>query len=388
MAMMYGMKLVKRCLLLAFLAAVAVGYVQLLWYGPWWIDGAHLRTRDLQAADGVVITGFRTALVALGAGLIAAAGLLYTHRTFQHTREKDREQAEIAREGQVTDRYVEAIKLLGSANLTERLGGIYALQRIMHDSRKDHPTVVNVLAAYVRTHNAAPGDGTGGHQDADRAGHGHAHPLPEDLRTALAVISGRPARELPDERVDLRGIDFRRADLRGMNFERVDLGGADLREADLRGASLRDADLSGAGLREANLRGAGLVRARLAKADLQEANLRDALLWFADLRDTNLQAADLTEADLEGADLTRANLRGANFLYADLGEAELEAADLRGIDLENTDLKTVPLSDHGYLAADQLARARLRRSTRLPPELARDTGVLARVAACEAAGRV
>ncbi|WP_030675262.1 pentapeptide repeat-containing protein, partial [Streptomyces rimosus] len=379
------MKLVKRYVLLAFLAAGAAGYTLLLWHGPWWIDGAHLRTRDLQPADGVVITGFRTALVALGAGLIAAGGLFYTHRTLQHTRDKDQEQAEIAREGQVTDRYVEAIKLLGSANLTERLGGIYALQRIMHDSRKDHLTVVNVLAAYVRTHHSAPG----GHQDADRAGHDRArtHPLPEDIRTALTVISGRPARDLPGERVDLRGIDFRRADLRGMSFAGMDLGGADLREADLRGAALRGADLSGAGLREANLRGAGLVRARLAEADLQEANLRDAMLWYADLRGANLQAADLTEADLEGADLTKANLRGANFLHADLSGTELQAADLRGIDLENVDLKTVPLSDHGYLAADQLARARLRRSTRLPPELARDAGVLARMAACEAAGQ-
>ena len=40
------------------------------------------------------------------------------------------------REGQVTDRYVEAIKLLGSDNRTERLGGIHALQRIMHDSAR------------------------------------------------------------------------------------------------------------------------------------------------------------------------------------------------------------------------------------------------------------
>ncbi|MFI0262299.1 hypothetical protein ACH4OW_25030 [Streptomyces sp. NPDC017056] len=105
------MKPVKRYLLLALLAAATAGYTLLLWHGPWWIDGAHLRTRGLQPADGVVITGFRTALVALGAGLIAAAGLFYTHRTLQHTREKDQEQAEIAREGQVTDRYVAAIKL-------------------------------------------------------------------------------------------------------------------------------------------------------------------------------------------------------------------------------------------------------------------------------------
>ncbi|MEU1600331.1 hypothetical protein ABZ468_48185 [Streptomyces sp. NPDC005708] len=69
-----------------------------------------------------MITGFRTTLVALGAGVIAGIGLYYTHRTPQHTRDKDRVQAEIEREGQVTDRYVEAIKLPGSDSPTERLG--------------------------------------------------------------------------------------------------------------------------------------------------------------------------------------------------------------------------------------------------------------------------
>ncbi|MEU2072264.1 hypothetical protein [Streptomyces anulatus] len=136
----------------------------LLWKGPWWLDAAHLRRTNLQPADGVVITGFRTVLVAVGVAASAAVGLLYTHRSHQtarelldHTREKDREQAKLTREGQVTDRYVEAIKLLAAkdegrrgSGLMERLGGIYALERIMRDSAKDHDTVVQVLVAFVR----------------------------------------------------------------------------------------------------------------------------------------------------------------------------------------------------------------------------------------------
>ncbi|MEV0484002.1 hypothetical protein AB0I69_25750 [Streptomyces sp. NPDC050508] len=65
---------VKRLVLVAALVLAVVGYALLLWRGPWWIDGAHLRTRNLEPADGVVITGFRTALVALGAGALAGAG--------------------------------------------------------------------------------------------------------------------------------------------------------------------------------------------------------------------------------------------------------------------------------------------------------------------------
>ncbi|WND32918.1 hypothetical protein RI578_00720 [Streptomyces sp. BB1-1-1] len=160
------MKPQTRRLGLAVVGVVAaLAYALLMWRGPWWADGPHLRKEDLQPADGVIITGFRPMLVALGAGAVAALGLYYTHRThrhaeklyehsqeqFAHVREKDREQATLTREGQVTERYVEAIKLLGSGNLHERLGGIYSLKRIMNDSERDHRAVVEVLSAFVRT---------------------------------------------------------------------------------------------------------------------------------------------------------------------------------------------------------------------------------------------
>lgn len=83
----------KRAALVAALALAVIGYALLLWRGPWWIDGDHLRTRNLQPADGVVVTGVRTALVALGAGAIAALGLYYTHQTLAQTRKRDDEHA-------------------------------------------------------------------------------------------------------------------------------------------------------------------------------------------------------------------------------------------------------------------------------------------------------
>ncbi len=74
-----------------------VGFAALLWQGPWWFDGGHLRHTRLQPADGVIVTGFRTMLVALLAGAIASLGLYYTHRShrlarrqFEHTQEQFR----------------------------------------------------------------------------------------------------------------------------------------------------------------------------------------------------------------------------------------------------------------------------------------------------------
>ena len=56
----------------------------------------------------------------------------------------------------MTDRYTKAIEQLGSEKLDVRIGGIYALERVARDSARDHPTVVEVLAAFIREHSREP----------------------------------------------------------------------------------------------------------------------------------------------------------------------------------------------------------------------------------------
>ena len=50
------------------------------------------------------------------------------------------------------DPYTKTVEQLGSDKLDVRIGGIYALERVARDSKRDHPTVMEVLAAYVREH--------------------------------------------------------------------------------------------------------------------------------------------------------------------------------------------------------------------------------------------
>lgn len=56
---------------------------------------------------------------------------------------------DLTEQGLVTGRYTAAIEQLGSDKLDIRLGGVYALERIARDSARDHPTVMDVLAAFV-----------------------------------------------------------------------------------------------------------------------------------------------------------------------------------------------------------------------------------------------
>jgi hypothetical protein len=116
-------------------------------------------------------------LLALAAGVVGFGALIFTARNFglqrrtlelsQRTFEENAELArrtleltqwgqqrthELTEQGQVTDRYTKAIEQLGSGTLDIRIGGIYALERIARDSARDHPTIMEVLTAFIREH--------------------------------------------------------------------------------------------------------------------------------------------------------------------------------------------------------------------------------------------
>ena len=56
----------------------------------------------------------------------------------------------LSKQGQLTDRYKDAVAQLGDDQIAVRLGGIYALERLTKDSPPDQPTIMEVLGAFVR----------------------------------------------------------------------------------------------------------------------------------------------------------------------------------------------------------------------------------------------
>jgi membrane protein implicated in regulation of membrane protease activity len=256
----------------------------------------------LQAASG-----FRTALVAGLAGLAALGSLAMASRTYRLTQQ-----------GQITDRYTKAIEQLGGDKLDVRLGGIYALERIAMDSERDHPTVVEVLSAFVREHSQPSTS------DDDKGGEPTT-----DVLAAVTVLGRLPQRRQVS-RGNLEGAYLESAELEDAHLER-----ANLRGARLQGANLDWAHLEGAILQRAHLEGAYLQHAHLQGADLLGANLEGAYMGGAKLRGAHLKGANLKGAwlqwsFLEGADLKKANLEGAQLWGTKLSGANLDGAQLQG----------------------------------------------------------
>jgi hypothetical protein len=255
---------------------LAVAWLLLMPAADW------LAHHDVGSAKGLGLQTARDAardrLLTLGAGLFAAGALVFAARSCTLSRRT----FELTEQRQTTDRYATAIEQLGSDKLDVRIGGIYALERIARDSAKDHPTVMEVLTAFIREHSRE--------QWLPSDPHGRKKVRP-DLQSALTVVGRRDAQR------DIQRLDFTVADLSSANLTGANLAGAQLTFADLSYAYLSNATLSGGYLFGANLHGASIRDADFAGADLTGADLTFAL----------------ATADLDGANFAGARLDGAKW---------------------------------------------------------------------------
>jgi hypothetical protein len=274
----------------------------------------------------------RTQLLTLGAGVFAAGALIFTARNFTLARRQfglsqsqlelsqqsmtvaeqgQRRTLELTEQGQVTDRYTNAIGQLGSKKPDVRTGGIYALERIARDSARDRTTIIAVLVTFIREHSRErpePPDPLS--PEVRNALLPNVVPqVPEsyrpaaDLQAALNVV-GRA--DLTGERLGilldesrLFGADFSAMNVAGGTFIRAKLAYAIFLHTKADFASFAHADLTYSFFLDAKLHGAWLVEAKLTGAEF----------W----NETDLTDADLTGADLTGVEFTDAKLTGARW---------------------------------------------------------------------------
>lgn len=219
-------------------------------------------------------------------GLAAVIALVFTWQTVNQANADLR----LSEEGQITDRYNSAVTNLGSKTETLRLGGVYALQRIMQDSTRDQPAIVNLLSSFVRTRAPIDQEKTKIPDDlsipvSDEKKSGHHLRLEADIQAAIEVLTSRDAARDKSAVVDLRSSDLR---------------GADLSDRDLKGFLFTGSDLRYSHLARANLREANLVKARLDKAEMLDADLRKSTLQGASFRGAELSTADLSGSLIGG----------------------------------------------------------------------------------------
>lgn len=269
-------------------AATLVLLACLLWFVPEYQVSQAVENgfaTDLQRPS--LENEYRRTLAQVLGGLALALGIYLTYRR-THASERAAATAQdtlrVSREGQITERFTRAVDQLGSDQLAIRLGGIYALERIARDSRRDHATCMEVLCAFVRT-------------SARLESHGvpkwfeDAEPTPkpiEDVQAALTVI-GRRNTDFDRQSVDEGYVEV-------LNLSKCDLSGYELSFLNFKGA---------------NFRGAWLYATNMADATVAESYMRDCVLdranlRFVSFRDVMLENTSMVEAEITYCDLHNA----------------------------------------------------------------------------------
>ena len=208
------------------------------------------------------------------AGLTAFVGLFFIGWQAHTAARRHGEQTEADRERLFTDNFTKAVELLGDDKRQVRLGAIYILDRLSRESERDHWSIMEILASYLRERS------TRGEKTPWWENEGRPRP-PIDIQAVLGAFRNRRLEDLQRDRAGQRGFDLRAAILRW-----ADLGGIDLRHADLTAANLRGADLR-------NARNLGQEQVNAALGD-EETMLPDGLIrptaWS-----TNVRASDQTD---------------------------------------------------------------------------------------------
>jgi uncharacterized protein YjbI with pentapeptide repeats len=336
-----------------------------------------LQVETQSAALDVIKAGI--AALGLAATALAGIGLIINYYQGQ--------------ERLITERFSKSIEQLGSKEMSVRVGGVFALERIARDSPRDHWSVMEVLTAFVRERapNRQPSTTETSVQSKPINDPLRLPPPPTDVQSALTVIGRRiVVRDSKTEPLNLLGANLQgaflfEADLQRATLDKADLQGANLNKTNLQRAKLRRANLQGATLYQANLQGAVLNLAKLQGANLGGANLQGVNLNSVKLQGANLDGANLQEATLDASNLQRgsfskANLQevnlvktnlqgaylgGANLQRAFLLGANLQGAVLKGASLQGAILKGANLIKVNSWNDDQLGAAQLCQ-TRLP----------------------
>ena len=189
---------------------------------------------------------------------------------------------EVAQEGQITERFIRATEQLGNRDSRAiRLGGIYALERIAQDSKKDHWQVMEVLTAYVRE--KSPYD------EATPS----VQPVTTDIQATLTVLGRRKAEyDMPKQRLDLSGTHLHGVRLADANLQHTTFTGANLRQAVFYRVNFDDAIFQ-----SAILQGTDFKKSTLTRTCFQRAILLAAKLQGADIRTADLSEASYLEQE-------------------------------------------------------------------------------------------
>jgi uncharacterized protein YjbI with pentapeptide repeats len=350
------------------------------------------------------------------------------------------EQATIQRETLYTTLFTKAVEQLGTTrevsvkvashqdqashstitttepNIEVRLGAIYALEQIAHDSLRDHWPIMEVLSAYVRENSPRSSN----HLELPTNAIRHSFDSEEAIRTvdaliekeknelrsprvdiqaAITVIGRRPESRRDWEKKHERNIDLRNSDLRGIDFSRLWFDNATFEGANLEFAEFISSHFSGAQFNGCNLTGSNIWESDLSSTHFNNALGKAMKCVRCDLTDSHITFSDFTlstwnyskmhgiycwqanfgHASLYHIDSARSIFADCKFNNASLSQAEFYGVDFKQSHFDHAELDNVAAFETDFSKATGLNQSQIDAifegdlSTKFAPTLLRPT---------------
>ena len=232
--------------------SVAVGVVELVLAVFWWdwLRGEQSGSEAMRNVGLIV------------AGSVAFPLAIWRAQVADRQASAAQRQTATAQQGLLNERFQKGADMLGSYNLSVRLGGIYALQSLaLEYPEQYYVQCMRLLCAFVR--NPAKHEVTEGDREVDDQLGLWKPKLRQDVQAIMDMMRSRNETHIALEKQKEFTLDLSDADLSDSFLYRVNLTRSELTRANLSGTYLKYANLSGA-----SLSGANLSNARLAGADL------------------------------------------------------------------------------------------------------------------------
>jgi len=239
------------------------------------------------------VTAVRQAVLLAAGGVLAAVTLFLSRIRDAIAAEKH----ELDRDANRTDRYTEAVELLGNHELAVRLGGIVALGRLAKDSPRDSSDIAHLLAVWIRVNGTATDEAT------------PDDPVEPDVTTALDAMGQALRSGDGRSRLRLVGLSLGRFTLDHARAARINFSDSLLDEARFFWAWIPRANFA-----NTSVRWGVFAHAVLHGANFAEADLRNALFGNADISSADFSCADLSGAEFMGALANSTNFRTAKGL--------------------------------------------------------------------------
>lgn len=245
------------------------------------------------------------------------------------------------------NQYTTGLQLLKDTNSTIKLGGIFALEKIMNIDEDYHDKVVDMFCAYIRDYREKVKSLGTIKREIDST------LLPDYIRTIFKVLGRRQKKELEKVRIDLRytnwegmnlsNQDFIAYDFKYSNFNNSNLSKSNLTSANLSNTTIIDANLSYTNLTEAYLLEAYISNSEIRYANLSKTNFKGANIAHSNLSYSELSKSDLSFSDLYMVDFSYAKLINTNFYCSDLlhvrmHDSILDSSNFIGIGLYDPNL--------------------------------------------------